>query len=145
VTDYIRGMRNILTIVILCYSLSMVSQKARETVLKNINEQQSAWNRGDIPGFMEHYWKSDSLKFIGSKGVTYGWKPVLENYLKSYPDKAAMGVLTFQIIEATPLGSDAVYVIGKWALQKEKPASGHFTLLWRFIGNKWVIVSDHTS
>jgi ketosteroid isomerase-like protein len=110
-----------------------------------MSTQQSAWNRGDIPGFMQHYWQSDSLKFIGSRGVTYGWQKTLDNYRKSYPDKAAMGVLKFTIIEATQLAPDAVYVIGKWELAKEKPASGHFTLMWRKIANEWVIVSDHTS
>jgi len=56
-----------------------------------------------------------------------------------------MGQLTFTIIETTALSTESVYVIGKWELKKEKPASGHFTLLWRKINNAWVIVSDHTS
>lgn len=108
-------------------------------------EQERSWNRGDIPGFMEHYWKSDSLKFIGSKGITYGWQKTLDNYLKGYPDKAAMGVLTFKILECTQLSPTAIYVIGKWNLEKEKPSGGHFTLLWRKIEGQWVIVADHTS
>lgn len=108
-------------------------------------EQELSWNRGDIPGFMEHYWKSDSLKFIVSKGITYGWQKTLDNYLKGYPDKEAMGVLTFDVLECTQLSPTAIYVIGKWSLKKEKPAGGHFTLLWRKIKGAWVIVADHTS
>jgi len=121
------------------------AQNAVGQVLSNMHEQESSWNKGDIPGFMQHYWKSDSLKFIGSKGLTYGWQKTLDNYLRSYPDKSAMGILKFTIIESTQLSPDAIYVIGKWELQKEKPASGHFTLMWRKIGGHWVIVSDHTS
>jgi ketosteroid isomerase-like protein len=121
------------------------AQKPVEIVLKRMSAQETAWNQGNIPAFMAYYWKSDSLKFIGSKGVTYGWQKTLDNYRKSFPDKAAMGTLNFTIVEATQLSNDAVYVIGKWALQKEKPASGHFTLMWRLIGGKWLIVSDHTS
>lgn len=120
-------------------------ENPRQEVLTNLSLQQETWNHGNISGFMEHYWQSDSLTFIGSKGITYGWQKTLDNYRKAYPDKAAMGILKFTIIEATPLSPKAVYVIGKWELQKEKPAGGHFTLLWKKINGHWVIVSDHTS
>lgn len=107
--------------------------------------QETQWSEGNIRGFMEYYWKSDSLKFIGSKGITYGWQKTLDNYLKGYPDKQAMGVLTFEVLECTQLSPTAIYVIGKWNLKKEKPSGGHFTLLWRKISGNWVIVADHTS
>jgi ketosteroid isomerase-like protein len=125
-----------------CFSKaqSQVSQ-----VLNNMKDQEKAWNNGDIPTFMKHYWQHDSLKFIGSKGVTYGWQKTLDNYERTYPDKLAMGELRFTIIEATALSKSAVYVIGKWELQKDKPAGGHFTLLWRKVKGRWVIVADHTS
>ena len=116
------------------------------TIVKNnMNLQEESWNRGDITGFMTYYWNNDSLKFIGSKGITYGWKKTLDNYIKSYPDKAAMGILKFTIIEASQLSKSNIYVIGKWELTKEKPVGGYFTLLWKKINNQWVIVSDHTS
>jgi hypothetical protein len=127
------------------FSFCSFSQKDVAAILENMNAQQESWNRGDIPGFMEHYWKSDSLKFIGSKGITYGWQKTLNNYLKNYPDKKAMGILKFTIKESSQLSPTSIYVIGQWELQKEKPAGGYFTLLWKKIESKWVIVSDHTS
>jgi ketosteroid isomerase-like protein len=126
-------------------SASLFGQKPAEIVRANMALQQTAWNNGDISGFMDHYWKHDSLKFIGSRGVTYGWQRTLENYQKGYPDKAAMGELTFTLVEVTELSQAAVFVIGKWDLKKEKPAGGYFTLLWKKIKGKWVIVADHTS
>lgn len=119
--------------------------KAIKTVSSNMKEQEIAWNKGDIPGFMKHYWNNDSLKFIGSKGVTYGWKNTLDNYVKGYPTKEAMGILTFTIVEMTQLSKTSIYVIGKWELAKDKSVSGYFTLLWKKIDGKWVIVADHTS
>jgi hypothetical protein len=121
------------------------AQKDVNTVLVNMRAQESSWNNGDVKGFMEHYWKSDSLKFIGSKGITYGWQKTLENYLKGYPNKEAMGILKFTIVESSQLSPENIYIIGKWELQKEKPAGGYFTLLWKKISGKWVIISDHTS
>ena len=114
-------------------------------VITNMSAQEEAWNSGDIKTFMSYYWHSDSLKFIGSKGVTYGWQKTLDNYLKAYPTRESMGLLTFTILEATQLSESSIYVVGKWALLKEKPVNGHFTLLWKKINNQWVIVTDHTS
>lgn len=107
--------------------------------------QETAWNHADIAGFMKHYWKSDSLKFIGSKGITYGWQKTYDNYVKGYPTKEAMGILKFTIKEATQLSESSIYVIGQWELKKDKPAGGYFTLLWKKINGQWVIVADHTS
>ncbi len=128
--------------------LNLFAQKQSQDVnhvLTNMKTQEESWNKGDVRGFMEYYWNNDSLKFIGSKGITYGWQKTLDNYIKGYPNKEAMGILTFTILEATLLSETSIYVIGKWELKKEKPSGGHFTLLWKKINSKWVIVADHTS
>jgi ketosteroid isomerase-like protein len=108
--------------------------------------QEEAWNKGDIDGFMEHYWKSDSLKFIGSKGITYGWQKTLDNYKKGYPNREAMGILNFDISSIEQLSSGSIFVIGKWHLKKkDSEVGGYYTLLWKKKNGKWVIVTDHTS
>ena len=50
-----------------------------------LDEQTTAWNRGDIESFMKGYWENDSLMFIGKGGVTYGWINTLNNYKKIIP------------------------------------------------------------
>ncbi len=139
------NMKQLIFTLLITLSMTLFSQKEVKKVLLNMSEQEQAWNNGNIHDFMKYYWKSDSLKFIGSKGISYGWQKTFDNYVKSYPNKEAMGILTFNIIEATQLSKTSIYVIGKWALNKEKPAGGHFTLLWKKINNHWVIISDHTS
>ena len=105
-----------------------------------------AWNKGDISRFMDTYWQSDSLMFIGKSGVTYGWKETKENYIQSYPDTAAMGKLDFKIIEVKRLSVLYFHVVGRWQLTRSiGNLSGHFTLLFKKVKNKWVIVSDHSS
>ncbi len=138
-------MRIFILFTLLFLSCFSKAQAQVSQVLNNMKAQEKAWNNGDIPAFMQHYWQHDSLKFIGSKGITYGWQKTLDNYKRAYPDKLAMGELRFTIIEATALSKSAVYVIGKWELIKDKPAGGHFTLLWRKVKGRWVIVADHTS
>lgn len=141
-------MKKLLIIYYLFCGLSLFAQKHSKDVnqvLENMKIQEESWNKSDVRGFMNYYWNSDSLKFIGSKGITYGWQKTLDNYIKGYPNKEAMGILTFTILEATQLSETSIYVIGKWELKKEKPSGGHFTLLWKNINGKWVIVADHTS
>jgi ketosteroid isomerase-like protein len=126
-------------------SATSYSQMGVNMVKALMRAQESSWNNGDLDSFMSSYWKSDSLKFITKSGLTYGWQKTLDKYKKAFPTKAEMGVLKFTLVETTQLGKDAVYVIGKWELEKEEPAGGHFTLLWRKIKDQWVIVSDHTN
>ncbi len=118
----------------------------KAAVEKVLFAQQAAWNEGNLEKYMEGYWKSDSLKFIGKKGITYGWQATLSNYKKSYPDKATMGTLAFTLLEEQGLGKDYFMVIGKWQLQREKDApGGYFSLLFRRFNGYWYIIADHTS
>jgi ketosteroid isomerase-like protein len=118
----------------------------KEAVLKVIETQRQAWNRGDVEGYMQGYWKSDSLVFVGKTAPVYGWQNTLERYKKSYPDKAAMGQLTFTILQVKVLDADNAFVLGGWNLKREKDApGGYFTLWFRKINGEWKIVCDHTS
>ncbi|AIZ63910.1 L-asparaginase [Hymenobacter sp. DG25B] len=119
----------------------------RQDIAKVLSTQTAAWNRGDVAGFMQGYWQSDSLVFIGKKGLTYGWQPTLDNYRRSYPDAAAMGQLTFSNLHIQPLSSTAAHVIGKWHLARPSlgDLEGHFLLVMRRIHGRWVVVADHSS
>lgn len=113
-----------------------------ETVIKN---QQDAWNNGNLEEFMEGYWKNKKLKFVGSRGITYGWKTTLNNYKKSYPNPKIMGKLYFEVDLIERLSSDTYYLIGRYTLTREKDTpTGYFNLIWKKINGKWKIVSDMT-
>ena len=109
-------------------------------------EQQDAWNEGDIPKFMEHYWKSEQLQFVGGSGPTYGWQQTLDNYRKRYPDREAMGKLTFTIIDVSRRSRKVYSVVGKFHLSRSiGDLEGHFLLIWKKIEGKWVIQADCTA
>lgn len=107
--------------------------------------QSEGWNRGDIERFMQGYWNSDKLVFVSSR-VTRGWQPTLENYKRTYPNKEAMGTLTFSDLEVTVLSTDAAVVLGSWSLKRAKDnPNGKFTLIFRKFREGWRIVHDHTT
>jgi len=129
-----------------CTSSNIDTTSVQNEVKNVLQSQQSAWNEGDIEAFMLGYWYSEDLTFIGRSGITKGWEKTLSNYKKGYPDRAAMGVLNFEVIQLDVLSPSACYMIGKYTLEyPTKNSSGYFNLLWRKIDENWVIVSDHTS
>ena len=111
-----------------------------------MNKQSQCWSNGDIDGFMDGYWKSDSLRFLGRRGLTKGWQTTLDNYKKSYPDKKAMGILKFNLVSFEAMNEKKIFVVGKWALQREKDTlSGYYSLLWEKIDGNWKVIFDHTN
>jgi uncharacterized protein (TIGR02246 family) len=130
---------------ILLYSGFTYAQD-KEAILKVMDTQCQAWNKGDIEGFMQGYWKSDSLVFVGKDAPVYGWQKTLDRYKKSYPGKAGMGQLTFDIMQVKVLDDTNAFVLGAWHLKLEKSApGGYYTLWFRKINGEWKIICDHTS
>lgn len=131
---------------LLISALAFSQSKDEEAIRKVLNDQTAAWNQGNLESFMHGYWESDSLSFIGKAGVKQGWKITLDNYKKGYPDTTSMGKLSFDIIDVKNLSPQYFYVIGKWYLKRTiGDLSGHFTLLFKKISGRWVIISDHSS
>lgn len=117
-----------------------------ETAIRTVlQDQVKAWNEGSLEEFMEGYWRSDSLLFIGSK-ITNGWDSTLARYQKSYPTPEARGTLRFEILRVHFTSAEACVITGKYFLTRVNDTpSGVFTLLFRKKEGKWVIVYDHTS
>ena len=139
-------MKVFFTLLLFLWHVQLGAQASEQPIRKLLDKQTLAWNRGDLEGFMQGYWKNDSLCFIGKSGVTYGWDNTLANYKKGYPDTAAMGKLQFTILHVQLLSKQVAQVIGKWHLTRSiGNVQGHFTLLLRRLNRQWVIVSDHSS
>jgi len=140
-------MKNFFLLLTILFSVSVAAQSKNEETIRNLLEKQTiAWNRGDIDGFMQGYWESDSLMFIGKNGVVWGWQNTLNNYKKGYPDTAAMGKLAFDLIQIKKLSRKYYFVVGKWMLRRNAgDLSGHYNLLLRKIRGQWKIVADHSS
>jgi hypothetical protein len=125
---------------------SKFDRASEEQAIRSLlKAQEEAWNQGNIDEFMEGYWKSDSLMFVGS-AITQGWNATIERYKKSYPTQEIMGKLDFTFYDFKFIDSNSCLVTGKYHLKRtsDEP-TGMFTLLLKKIDSKWVIVYDHTS
>jgi L-asparaginase / beta-aspartyl-peptidase len=139
-----------IALLLVAAGFSMPAMAAGDDIASEIGavlkQQADAWNRGDIDTFMEHYWKSDELTFSSGGQTTRGWQSTKDNYKRRYPTREKMGQLAFSQLEFSPLGESAALVLGRWRLAREdSPVGGNFTLVFRRVEGKWVIIHDHTS
>ncbi len=117
-----------------------------EAISSLLKKQVADWNRGDIPAFMDGYWHSKYTEFVSGSGIFQGWEAVLQRYLHSYPNRAAMGHLTFSGLEIHLLCADSAYVVGEYRLDRQKDTlRGVFTLTFKKFREGWRIVNDHTT
>jgi uncharacterized protein (TIGR02246 family) len=119
-----------------------------------IAAQAAAWNRADIPAFMQAYEDSPDTTFLGS-AVRKGYQPILERYRAAYANAAQMGTLTFSNVEVRLLPSacgvtEYAPVTGNFHLERTEKGSatkddGIFSLVWRKTPAGWKIILDHSS
>lgn len=144
-TQTIKYLLPLLLIVLACSAPKSIDPEAEVKIRAILAKQQDAWNAGDIDLFMEGYWRSDSLQFIGSS-IRYGWQQTLNNYKKNYSTRELMGRLEFEIWQIVPHSDDTYLLTGKYTLfRANDQPTGPFTLIFKKKNGEWVIVYDHTS
>lgn len=120
----------------------------RAAVLAVLETQQAAWNRGDLPAFLDGYERSEDITFVGRE-VARGFAGLEARYQRTYGSRERMGTLTFSELEHRPLGAEAALVLGRFALERSEEgggaASGRFTVVFRKTQQGWRIIHDHTS
>ena len=124
-------------------SSEKIEAKEKQVIIDVMKAQEAAWSKNDLEGFMQGYWKSDSLKFYGSKGITYGWEQTLANYKKGYPTADYSGTLTFKINDISKIEHEAYWVMGEYFLKRTVgDANGIFMIIFKKIEGEWKIVAD---
>jgi uncharacterized protein (TIGR02246 family) len=133
-------------------AISGVAQNAndadRVAIRKVIEDQQTAWNRHDLEGFMAGYWNSPDLTFFSGAHESKGWQAALDRYKKSYQSAGhEMGKLEFANLRIEMLGPEAAFVRGEFRLTMSdgKTPHGLFTLVFRKFPEGWKIVHDHSA
>ncbi|MDC8002890.1 nuclear transport factor 2 family protein [Aureisphaera galaxeae] len=118
----------------------------KKAILAVMKTQEKAWSQNDLEGFMQGYWKSDSLKFYGSRGLTKGWDQTLANYKKGYPTKEHSGTLSFIIDDISKIEENSYWVMGQYHLKRSVgDANGNFLIIFKKIDGEWKIVADMSS
>jgi len=122
---------------------------AEEAAIRTVLTKQAAdWNRGDLDAFAAGYKNSPDILFIGSS-ARRGYQGMIESYRKNYPNKSAMGVLSFTNVEVHPLDAHFATVIGNFHLERTTAgggnADGFYSLVLEKTPAGWKIILDHTT
>lgn len=125
------------------YAQSGNEANDKSEILEVMKLQEKAWSNNDLEGFMQGYWKSDSLKFYGSSGLTKGWHQTLDNYKKGYPTKEHSGTLKFKVNDISKIDDGSYWVMGAYYLKRSVgDANGVFLIIFKKINGEWKIVAD---
>ncbi len=129
----------------------------RDEIRERLDEQVSAWNRGDVDGFMALYWNSPSLAFevyprapsgspTSQPSITRGWQPVRDRYKRRYPTAAEMGQLRFQKVDVNMTGRERATAIGQYEMYRDHKmfSWGRFELDIIKLDGQWMIIRDRT-
>jgi uncharacterized protein (TIGR02246 family) len=131
-----------------------VGSDASTAIHQVLDQQQTAWNRGDVERFMHGYRDSPDTTFVGTS-VRKGYHEILADYRKHYATREQMGRLTFSGLDVRLL-PDArgevryAAVTGHFHLDRTVHGEaarddGVFSLLWQKTADGWKIILDHTS
>jgi len=125
----------------------LLAADAESGIKAALNTQVDAWNRGDIPTFVDTY--ADDCTFVGKQTVVHGHEQLIARYKKQYPTSDAMGKLSFSNLQIKQLDRSIAVVTGEFHLERSTagggPVGGIFSLVFRLDHGSWRIVLDHTS
>jgi ketosteroid isomerase-like protein len=117
-------------------------------IIKVLLAQENAWNKGDLAGYVSGFKDSPDTLFITHQ-IFRGFAGLLDEYKRDYPNRAAMGTLSFSDLEVHPLDENFAVVTGRYRLERGKKeggnAEGLFSLVFENTDNGWKIVVDHTT
>lgn len=124
------------------------SGSAEQEITTVLNDQVSAWNKGDLKGYMAGYWNSPELTFFSGGTITKGWQPTLDRYRQRYQSGGReMGKLDFSEMTVEVLGPESAVTRGRWRLKMKNGEQPHglFTVVFRKFPEGWRIIHDHSS
>jgi uncharacterized protein (TIGR02246 family) len=118
-------------------------------IIGQLQTSATAWNNGDLEGFLHPYATGDQATFIGAD-VVRGYPAIRDFYRGCWWRTGRPTVrLVYRDIVVRPTGPASALVVGHWAVAD--PATGTetrkgiFSLTWMRTAEGWRIVHDHSS
>lgn len=132
-------------VVLFAYSPVFSQSKSVSGIVALIREEEKAWNKGDIEGYVKLYAPEDSTRMIFSSGAVYGRDSILAFYKRYWP-REKMGNLTLTHDSIEKITGSIYFVSGFFLVDypSGKAVKGRFSGLVKKIKGKWYIYTDHS-
>ncbi len=92
-------------------------------VTKVVLQQESAWNNGDLDGYLAHFKDADDTEAV-LNGPVRGLGNIRSAYHISFPNRDAMGQLEQSEVEVRELGPSFALATGRYRLTRSRKNGG---------------------
>lgn len=117
-------------------------------VAKIVLEQQDAWNKGDLDGYLSHYKDAPDTQAVLATLVR-GIDNIRSAYKANFPNKDSMGSIEDSEVEVRAMGDNFALATGKYHLIRSRKAggevSGTFTELFEKTPAGWKIIFSEST
>src|ERR1700730_6426412 len=115
-------------------------------IYDEVNRAVEAWNRHDLDGYLESFWRSDSLILVVEGETVRGWDLLSKALHTGYPNPSEMGNLTLDRVQVQMLSSDLALAL-TWDTVSfpKKKEFGTSTIVMKKLPEGWRVAVMHTS
>jgi uncharacterized protein (TIGR02246 family) len=115
-------------------------------IYDEVNRAVDAWNRHNLDGYLDTFWRSDSLMVVVEGETVRGWDLLSKALHTGYPDPSEMGSLTLDRVQVQMLSSDlGVALTWDTVSFPKKKEFGTSTIVMKKLPEGWRVVVMHTS
>jgi uncharacterized protein (TIGR02246 family) len=105
-----------------------------------------AWNRHDLDGYLDAFWRSDALVVVVEGETVHGWNLLSKAYHVGYPNPSEMGDLALDRVQVQMLAPDLAEVLTWDTLTfPKKKEFGTSTIVMKKLPEGWRVALMHTS
>jgi uncharacterized protein (TIGR02246 family) len=122
------------------------SSDARE-IADLVSKQYSAWNAGDIAGYLSVFWNSPKLLYVSEYAIWRGWNEVKANLERQFPDPSKMGHPVLEHLETNMVAVDTATTLETWSVTFPSAVVVHgvTSSAWHKQPEGWRIIEGQTS
>jgi uncharacterized protein (TIGR02246 family) len=119
---------------------------SEKEIYEEVNRAVSAWNRHDLDGYLDTFWRSDSLILVVEGETVRGWDLLSKALHTGYPNPSEMGNLTLDRVQVQMLSSDLALAL-TWDTVSfpKKKEFGTSTIVMKKLPEGWRVAVMHTS
>ena len=119
---------------------------SEKEIYEEVNRAVSAWNRHDLDGYLDTFWRSDSLILVVEGETVRGWDLLSKALHTGYPNPTEMGNVTLDRVQVQMLSSDLALAL-TWDTVSfpKKKEFGTSTIVMKKLPEGWRVAVMHTS
>jgi uncharacterized protein (TIGR02246 family) len=122
------------------------AEDPEKEVYDEVVKASDAWNRHDLDGYLDAFWRSDALVVVVEGEAVHGWNLLSKALHGGYPNPSEMGSLTLDRVQVQMLAPDFAEVLDWDTITfPKKKEFGTATILMKKLPEGWRVVLMHTS